>query len=505
MQRILSLVMLLGVVSSAAALQHHRLGGLEADCLFHLSQAMHKPSAPESVLVITEIMYNNPGTDDYEFLEVYNAGDLPLQLEGYRFTTGVTFTFPARILPPGEFVLIAIDSARFRQAFNKFAFQWNAGQGLNNSGELVTLVNPMGEVMDSVRYGIAAPWPAAANGNGPSLQLCNIASDNSLPSSWAASTAGTGFFINGVEVLATPGATNDCSPPPPPVYPIYPIGVVTTENANGVADSLNVRCQLQGVVYGINLRTTGLQFTIIDEQNNGIAVFSATATYGYQVQERDEVIVRGRVSQFNGLTQILPDTVILVSTNRPLLPAATVSQLGEDTESRLVRLENLSIVNPSQWTNTGTGFNVDVSNGVTVFQMRIVSTSNIFGTPPPVGTFHLTGIGGQFDTSLPYTEGYQIFPRYLADIQIISSVRQAEAAPRIQLLPNPVATGKVLVQSTVPFNGLRVTDAQGRVVFFNWFAHVHQFTLDTSAYVPGVYQVSLLDGKRVHTAQLVVR
>lgn len=497
--------MLLGYALSVPAMQHNHFGEPGEGCLFQLSQGVYKPSAPESVLVITEIMYNNPGTDDYEFLEIYNAGDLPIQLEGYRFTSGITFTFPARVLPPGEFVLVAIDSAKFRQAFNKFAFQWNTGQGLNNTGELITLVNPMGELMDSVRYGIAAPWPAAANGNGPSLQLCNVALDNSLPSSWAASTAGTGFFINGVEVLATPGAPNDCSPPPVPVYPIYAIGTVTTENADGVADSLNVRCQLQGTVYGINLRATGLQFTIIDEQNNGIAVFSATATYGYQVQERDEVIVRGRISQFNGLTQILADTVILVSTNRPLLPATTVTQLGEDTESRLVRLENLSIVNPSQWTNTGTGFNVDVSNGLAVFQMRIVSTSNIFGTSPPVGTFHLTGIGGQFDTSLPYTEGYQIFPRYLADIQIISSTRETEAVPRIRLLPNPVARGEVLVESTTPFNGLRVTDAQGRVIFFNWFAHVHQFRLDTSGYAPGGYLVSLLNGKQTHTVQLIVR
>ncbi len=505
MQRILLLITLLGYALGAMAMHHDRFTEPAKQCFFQIGQHMSNPSAPESALVITEIMYNNPGTDDYEFLEVYNAGDLPIQMEGYRFTTGVTFVFPARVLPPGEFVLIAIDSAKFRQAFNKFAFQWNAGQGLNNTGELITLVNPQGEIMDTVRYGIAAPWPAAANGNGPSLQLCNNALDNSLASSWAASTAGTGFFINGVEILATPGMPNDCSPPPVPVYPVYTIGTVTTENTDGVADSLNVRCQLQGTVYGINLRATGLQFTIIDDQNDGIAVFSANATYGYQVQERDEVIVRGRISQFNGLTQILADTVILVSTNRPLLPATTVMQLGEDTESRLVRLENLSIVNPSQWTNTGTGFNVDVSNGQAVFQMRIVSTSNIFGTPPPAGTFHLTGIGGQFDTSLPYTEGYQIFPRYLADIQIISSTQEAGAVSRIQLLPNPAAKGEVLVQSTTPFNGIRVTDAQGRVVFFNWFTHVHQLRLDVSTYSPGVYQVSLLNGKQVHTVQLIVR
>jgi len=34
----------------------------------------------------------------------------------------------------------------------------------------------------------------------------------------------------------------------------------------------------------------------------------------------------------------------------------------------------------------------------------------------PQGTFSVTGIGGQFDTSAPFDEGYQLLPRYIADI-----------------------------------------------------------------------------------------
>ncbi len=89
---------------------------------------------PEDILVINEIMYNNPGLDDYEFIELYNSGDLVIQLEGYRFTQGVTFTFPAYLLQPGAYVVVAVDSAKFRQAFNVEAFQWSSGQALNNSG-----------------------------------------------------------------------------------------------------------------------------------------------------------------------------------------------------------------------------------------------------------------------------------------------------------------------------------------------------------------------------------
>lgn len=473
-------------------------------CRFMANKALETTVIPESVLVINEFMYNNPGTDDYEFLEIFNAGDMPVQMEGYRLTTGVTFTFPNYTLPVGGYVIVAIDSAKFRMAFNVTAFQWNTGQALNNTGELVTLVNNTDAIMDTVRYSATAmPWPTSANGGGPSVQLCDPASDNSNGANWAASAAPTGFFINGIEVLATPGAANNCAPPMPVSYPPYEIGVVTTNNASGVTDSLNVRCQLQGTVYGINLRTTGLQFTMIDDQNDGIAVFSTTADFGYQVEESNEIIIRGRITQFNGLTQILPDTVIVVAQSNPLIPATTVTQLDESTESQLVRIENLTLVDPAQWTNAGTGFNVDATNGTNTFQIRIVSTSNIFGTPAPAGTFNLTGIGGQFDSSSPYTEGYQIFPRYLSDIDIINAVSNpVKVNQGVRVSPNP-ALGVVLIKSESAFDAVRVTDAAGRTVYYNWFAPVTELNLDTTAWKRGTYHVAVMSGKATRLVQVV--
>jgi len=502
MKRIFAFIIWALAVLPAFAAQTHWEGA--PACRFQANTAFENMVIPESSLVINEFMYNNPGNDDYEFLEIFNAGDVPIQMGGYRLTTGVTFTFPNFTLPAGGYVVVAIDSAKFRMAFNVTAFQWNTGQALNNTGELITLVNPSDVIMDTVRYSATAmPWPTSANGGGPSVQLCDPASDNSNGANWAASTASTGFFVNGIEVLATPGAANNCQPPTPVSYPPYEIGVVTTVNADGVTDSLNVRCQLQGTVYGINLRTTGLQFTMIDDQNDGIAVFSATTDYGYQVEESNEIIIRGRITQFNGLTQILPDTVILVAQSNPLIPPANVTQLNEDTESQLVRIENLTLLDPSQWTNAGTGFNVDATNGTTTFQIRIVSTSNIFGTPAPAGTFHLTGIGGQFDSSSPYTEGYQIFPRYLTDIDFINSVSNPVLANKgVQVSPNP-AVGTVQIKTESAFDAIRVTDAAGRTVYYNWFPPVTEISLDTTLWKRGTYNVSVMSGKSIRLVRVV--
>lgn len=49
-----------------------------------------------------------------------------------------------------------------------------------------------------------------------------------------------------------------------PSLPFYKIGVITTNDINGVADSNNVKCLTSGVVYGNNFRKFGLGFYIND-------------------------------------------------------------------------------------------------------------------------------------------------------------------------------------------------------------------------------------------------
>jgi hypothetical protein len=48
--------------------------------------------------------------------------------------------------------------------------------------------------------------------------------------------------------------------------------------------------------------------------------------------------------------------------------------------------------------------------------MRIDNEVDLYSQPVPVGMFDVVGIGGQFDGSVPRDEGYQILPRYTADI-----------------------------------------------------------------------------------------
>jgi hypothetical protein len=83
----------------------------------------------------------------------------------------------------------------------------------------------------------------------------------------------------------------------------------------------------------------------------------------------------------------------------------------------MVRIECVELVDASQWTNLGNGFDVDVTDGVNSFVMHVDLDTDLFGMDAPEGHFTLTGIGAQMDVNgLPYDSGYSIWPRYLNDM-----------------------------------------------------------------------------------------
>lgn len=205
-----------------------------------------------------------------------------------------------------------------------------------------------------------------------------------------------------------------------PVLPEYSIGIIRGNNNGGVADSINVNLRTRGIVLGLNKRPAGLEFHIFDKNSNtGIGVFRNTGNLGYTVREGDSILVQGIVSQFNGLSQITVDQLTLLDSNRTLPTPQLVTAMGEQTESRLIQMNNLTMVTPSQWPTpgtTGSGRTVRVTNGVDSFDVRIDNDVNLFGTPAPTGPFNMVGIGGQFSTVTPRVGGFQLMPRYIADL-----------------------------------------------------------------------------------------
>lgn len=200
--------------------------------------------------------------------------------------------------------------------------------------------------------------------------------------------------------------------------PVYPIATVTSNDVDGIVDSLNVECEIRGIVFGINYRPGGLQFHIHDG-TGGINVFSFSDTFGYHVTESDSIHIQGTIAQFRGLTEIFPDSIRMVSTGHDLPVIHVVDGLSEDTESELVKLVGWSIVDTNEW-GGAFSFNLRIFKGTDTTVVRIDSDTDIFGDPAPTDSLlNFTGVGSQFSssTSAPFLDGYQMLPRYRPDIE----------------------------------------------------------------------------------------
>lgn len=280
----------------------------------------------------------------------------------------------------------------------------------------------------------------------------------------------------------------------PKIYPLYTIGAVRTVNAEGVLDSLGVECELQGIVHGVNLRPGGLQIVMIDTSGIGITVFSAS-DLGYVPAEGDRISVKGVIAQFNGLAQMQPVQVdLLPSQGLPLATPVAISVFDEFMESRLVRLEQVQLVDPMQWSNSGSGFNVQVTNGQMEYTLRIDNDVDLYGTPAPVGKFTVTGLGTQFDSSSPYTEGYQLMPRYQADIKSLSSIDGYPSLVKA-IWPNP-AVSDFTVQGLDVIQSIRIYDSWGRLLQdMEMDGGQKEVRVDCSEYIPGIYTVVAFSGQ----------
>jgi len=538
-------------------------------------------SMGQNPLVISEIMYNPPESNDdtLEYFEIANLTNSPYSLAGHIITAGVVDTFGSTdIVPANGFFVCVKKVSAFNSVFNGNARQWRSGS-LNNSGEALTITSPDGAVVASVVFGDSgAGWPAGADGNGYSMELCDLTKDPNLASSWGASKSATGITVNGFEIFGSPGSANtadcgvevdpntvivtdfqfepneltilegetvtwkfeeghhnvngnqstfpsnpasfrsgdaaeapyeysftfnvvgdydyQCDPhaalmkgkvhvlPKTPVvsYPVRTIGEMNNVDAAGVADSLGKKCEVSGIVYGVNMRATGLSSTIIDGSRDGIGIFNANKNFGYSVTEKDLVTIRGTVDQFNGLTQIVVDTIWVTSTNNTLHSARTVTALDESTESDLVKFTGMTLVDPSQW-KKGTTFNATITNGTTQIDLRVVNTTTLAAQDAPTGTFEVTGIGGQFDNSNPFDEGYQLLPRRTEDVSVFASTIKNDISEKIEIFPNPVSSD-LFVSSTLNIQKIEVINAQGQVIKSQ---SAQLSRVNTSSLNPGAY------------------
>ncbi|MCI0346361.1 MAG: lamin tail domain-containing protein, partial [Chloroflexi bacterium] len=160
-------------------------------------------------------------------------------------------------------------------------------------------------------------------------------------------------------------------------------------------------------------------------------IYVQDATGGVQVFDRDLLalsrgdLVRfvGEAEQFAGQTEVNISEPFgnyghtFVAAGSPPAPEpVTVAQAGEALEGTLVRIDGVSVVSGTI-PETGSG-NLTISDdgGVTTLTLRIDDTTDIPGAATPTQPFDVIGVVSQFDSSYPFTTGYQLLPRSRADL-----------------------------------------------------------------------------------------
>jgi len=154
------------------------------------------PPQDFSKLLITEIMYHPPdigavNSDEFEFIELKNAGTNTLNLSGLRFSAGITFTFTnGTTLAPGAFFVLVRNPSQFAAKYPGVAIRGVYTGKLDNGGETLTLSHPLGGKVVSVTYDDLAPWPVTPDDFGFSLVPVspNANPDPDNPANWRAST-----------------------------------------------------------------------------------------------------------------------------------------------------------------------------------------------------------------------------------------------------------------------------------------------------------------------------
>lgn len=514
-------------------------------------------------VVINEISYNPPetNTDSLEFIEFFNAGNAMVNIGGWYIVEAIEDTFPDIDLQPGDYYVIALNAQAMLNVYGIVVDEWDGG-ALNNNGELITLADAQGNVVDSVHFEDSDPWPSEPDGNGPSLELIDSALDNNDATNWQFSGGTTGVIINGFEVSGTPGEENSgggspgpdliielanfafnpkvtvievgslvrwvnneghahnvngqqsafpgnpesffsgapasgpwqyefifltpgtyqykCDPHAaqgmtgtiyvydPNVYNDYTLEQLRLVNANGSALFDGVPTTVTGVVHGVNFDPDSYYFWIIDENNVGIHVFSFDAST-YVVTEGDELRVSGVIDQFNGLLEIRPDTIELISSGNPINTPRHVTLLTEEDESSYLFIDELTVDSISNISDAGYIVYLTQNSGSKI--LARIDADALPGLEPGHFGGHpwvtIWGIGSQFDNSSPFTSGYQILA--LEVETLIDGINHLQQSA-INMQPNP-AIDAVQFNSDLTINEIEIYTLDGRLLLNENFRH----------------------------------
>lgn len=206
---------------------------------------------------------------------------------------------------------------------------------------------------------------------------------------------------------------------------VVPIASIKANDANGVLVESGKIFTVSGIVSSSTQFGSAGPGSVQDE-TGAIAVYGSS--FCSQVKIGDSVTVTATLTFYNGLAELdfskAGSSLVKHSSNKTVEPlVVTISQIANQTwngveeyESELIRINNVTI------TETGTfagnkNYTITDASGTGSQMLRIdTDVSTLVGASIPTGKVDIIGILGQYKTSAPYSSGYQLQPRFIADI-----------------------------------------------------------------------------------------
>ncbi|HYW79673.1 MAG TPA: lamin tail domain-containing protein, partial [Thermoguttaceae bacterium] len=179
-------------------------------------------------ILISEVHYNpgdTAGSDDLEFIELFNPTSEAVDLTNWRIRKGIDFDFAPDTMLESRSTLVVVsfdpadplDAAKLAAFYAEFSIDDSvllvgpfAGR-LGDGGEKVQLQRPDEPpaeepgfiprlLEDEVIYDDTSPWPTEADGRGSSLHRVDVGSWGNSPASWTAADPSPG--TNEIELPA---------------------------------------------------------------------------------------------------------------------------------------------------------------------------------------------------------------------------------------------------------------------------------------------------------------
>ena len=126
--------------------------------------------------------------DAGEYLELYNSGPDTVDLSGYAFDRGISFTFPeGTFLQANSYLVVTKTPSPLTATIPAESLFSGFTGTLSNAGESIRLVSPMDRTITAVTYGTLGDWPAAADGTGHSLVFQDFSKNPDSARNWKAS------------------------------------------------------------------------------------------------------------------------------------------------------------------------------------------------------------------------------------------------------------------------------------------------------------------------------